>query len=57
MLKEQLRVRRAELGEDDLEFPFNKVIDEFWDYDEEDRAKAVAISHTFLRKKNPAPGD
>ncbi|MEX0321556.1 MAG: sulfatase [Puniceicoccaceae bacterium] len=50
-LKEQLRTRRAELGEDDARFPFNKVIDDFWDYDEEDRARAIEISKQFLSSR------
>ncbi|MDZ8117825.1 sulfatase family protein [Pontiella agarivorans] len=46
-LKEQLKERRAELGEDDPEFPINKVINEFWAYDDESRAKAIKISNHY----------
>ena len=34
-------------GEDDPNFVFNKVIDEFWDYDGEAKAKAIEISHSY----------
>lgn len=46
-LKEELKQRRAELGEDDPKFPFNRVINEFWDYDQADQAKAIDISHRY----------
>lgn len=51
-LKKQLKARRAELGEDDPKFAFNRVIDEFWDYDEADRAKAITISHEMRERKS-----
>jgi arylsulfatase A-like enzyme len=44
-MKKDLKVRRTELGEDHPDIPFNKVIDEFWDYGPEEKAKAVALSH------------
>jgi len=50
-LKQQLKDRRAELGEDAPTFKYNQVIDEFWDYDEADRAKAIEISHAMRMKK------
>ncbi len=50
-LKKQLKERRSELGEDDPEFAFNKVIDEFWEYDDESRAKAIEISNDYLTKR------
>jgi arylsulfatase A-like enzyme len=50
-LKKQLKQRRAELGEDNPKFPFNQVIDEFWDYDDEAKAKAIEISHQYLKPK------
>ncbi|VGO20415.1 sulfatase family protein [Pontiella sulfatireligans] len=50
-LKKQLKERRTELGEDDPKFAFNKVIDEFWDYDAADRARAIEISHQYLESK------
>ena len=69
-LKKQLKTRRAELGEDDPEIPFNRVIDEFWDYGPQQHARAVEISNQYLtskkdenaerfgkRKKQKAKGD
>ncbi|VGO12479.1 Arylsulfatase [Pontiella desulfatans] len=50
-LKEQLKARRAELGEDDPKFALNQVIDEYWNYDNEARAKAIKISHAMRAKK------
>lgn len=50
-LKEQLRKRRAELGEDDPKFPFNKVIEDYWDYDEDDYRRAIEISHAYLARQ------
>jgi len=50
-LKQQLKTRRAELGEDDPKFSVNKVIDDFWDYDAEDRARAIKISNEYLATK------
>ena len=44
-LKGQLKELRAKYKEDDPKFKFNKVINEFWDYDEEDYKKAIEISH------------
>ena len=44
-LKDQLKAMRAENGEDDPKFPCNQVIEAYWDYDDEDRARAVAISN------------
>jgi arylsulfatase A-like enzyme len=51
----ELRQRVRDTGED---FPAAEaVIQEFWDYDERDRAKAVEISHQYLRlKQKPASG-
>ena len=46
-LKGQLRQLRKNYGEDDPKYACNKVIDEFWDYDEDDRAKAVELSKTY----------
>jgi arylsulfatase A-like enzyme len=50
-LKVQLKDLRAEYKEDDPKFAFNKVIDEFWDYDDADYQKAVKISHDMANKK------
>lgn len=50
-LKKQLKARRAELGEDDPKFVLNRVIDEYWDYGEKERAKAIQISHAMRQAK------
>jgi len=49
-LKTQLKDMRAKNGEDDPKFACNKVIEDFWDYDDEDRAKAIAISNRLGAK-------
>ena len=48
-LKKQLKQLRKEYGEDNPKFPFNKVIDEYWDYDENAKQKAIKISHEYLK--------
>lgn len=48
-LKKDLKIRRTELDEDGPEIPFNKVIDEYWNYGPEQHAKAVGISN-YQRK-------
>lgn len=58
-LKQQLKERRAELGEDDPKFSFNKVIEDYWDYDDEDRAKAKVIAQKMYQdylEHPPVPG-
>ena len=50
-LKQQLKTLRSRYGEDDPKFAFNKVIDEFWDYDESARLKAIEISHAYRKSK------
>ncbi len=49
--KQQLKRLRSELGEDDPKFPFNQVIEDFWDYDSEDRTRAIEISHAFAQSR------
>ncbi len=49
-LKGQLKDLRATYREDDAAFPFNKVIEEYWDYDAEDRARAEQISHDAAKR-------
>jgi len=45
-MKEQLADVRRKIKDTDEKFPaMKKVIDEFWDYDDEARAKAIEISH------------
>lgn len=51
-LKKQLAQRRRVIGDTDEAFPAIKaVVDEFWDYDQADRDRAVEISHAFLEQK------
>ena len=50
-LKQQLKILRSRYGEDDPKFAFNKVIEEFWDYDESARLKAIEISHAYRKSK------
>ncbi len=51
-LKEELRKRRAQIGDDDADFPeMRRIIEEFWDYDEADRARAVEISHEYVERE------
>lgn len=44
-LKEQLKALRKQYQEEGPQFGFNAVIDEFWDYSEEDYRKAIQISN------------
>jgi len=56
-LKKQLAARRKEIGDTEAKFPEIKaIVDEFWDYDEAARKKAIAISNAIAAKKNqPKP--
>ncbi|TWT84094.1 Arylsulfatase [Planctomycetes bacterium CA13] len=56
-LKEQLKERRAELGEDDPKFPFNNVINKYWDYGPAEREQAVEISHRYLETADKSRAD
>ena len=49
-LKEQLRDLRSEYKVDGPEFAYNKAIEDFWEYDEDDRARAMELSHEVLEK-------
>jgi arylsulfatase A-like enzyme len=51
-LKQQLKTLRSRYGEDDPKFAFNKVIDEFWDYDEAARLKAIEISSAYRKSRD-----
>lgn len=46
-LKDQLKQLRAKYKDDDPKEEVNKVIDEFWDYSEEDYKKAIEISQNY----------
>lgn len=55
-IREELKARfakmRQTIGDDGSHYPkCEAVVQEFWDYDEVDRAKAVEISHTFRQKR------
>jgi arylsulfatase A-like enzyme len=48
LLKTQLAERRTQVGDNGRDFPdVESVVQEFWNYDDAARAKAVAISHAF----------
>jgi arylsulfatase A-like enzyme len=49
-LKAELKSLRKQYGEDDPKYACNKVIAEFWDYDDAARQKAIKVSHTFLKE-------
>ncbi len=51
-LKAQLAETRKRVGDDGSHFPAaEKVLQEFWDYDEKDRKKAVMISGEFKKRR------
>ena len=51
-LKAQFAQLRRNVGDDGSHFPAcEAVVQEFWDYDEKDRAKAIQISHEFKQRR------
>ncbi|MGJ8723874.1 MAG: sulfatase family protein [Roseibacillus sp.] len=55
-IRDQLKVELAELrlkvGDDGSHFPkCEAVVQEFWDYDAADQAKAIEISHAFKKRR------
>jgi len=51
-MKQQLGDVRRTVKDTDEEFPeMRAVIEEFWDYDAEDRAKAIQISHDYAARE------
>lgn len=51
-LKKQLATLRTRVGDDGSHYPkCEAVVQEFWNYDEADRAKAREISHRYLRRR------
>ncbi|MEM7397156.1 MAG: sulfatase/phosphatase domain-containing protein, partial [Verrucomicrobiota bacterium] len=61
-LKQQLADLRKSIGDDGSHYPAcEKVVQEFWDYDDADREKAVKIAEAFkvrreaMLNKNKAP--
>ena len=51
-LKKQFAKLRKAIGDDGSHYPkCEKIVQEFWDYDESDRKKAIAISHQFRQSR------
>ena len=51
-LKAQFAQMRKDIGDTDSHYPkCEAVVQKFWDYDEEDRAKAIEISHEFKARR------
>ncbi|RMF41674.1 MAG: DUF4976 domain-containing protein [Planctomycetota bacterium] len=51
-LKQRLADLRLRVGDDGSHYPqCEAVVQEFWDYDEADRAKAIEISHAFKARR------
>jgi arylsulfatase A-like enzyme len=51
-LKRRLALTRARVGDDGSHFPAcEKVVQEFWDYDDADRARAAEISHAYRARR------
>jgi N-acetylglucosamine-6-sulfatase len=51
-LKSQLAQLRLDIGDDGSHYPeCEKVVQEFWDYDQADRNKAIEISGAFRRSR------
>ncbi len=51
-LKEQFAKMRKAIGDDGSHYPeCEKVVQEFWDYDEDDRKKAIEISSEFRQRR------
>ena len=51
-LKKQLAETRQRVGDDGSHFPAaERVVQEFWDYDEKDREKAKMISHAYRERR------
>lgn len=51
-LKKQLAETRRRVGDDGSHFPAaERVVQEFWDYDEADQKKAIMISHEYKKRR------
>ena len=51
-LKKRLAALRKRVGDNGEDFPkTEKVVQEFWDYDRDDREKARKISGEFLKRR------
>lgn len=54
-LKSRLAKLRQRVGDTGEDYPeVEAIINEFWDYDDADRAKATAISHQYLQSRQNA---
>lgn len=49
-LKDQLKELRSEYKVDGPEFAYNKVIEDFWEYDEDDRNRAIELSNQVVEQ-------
>lgn len=53
--KDRLAKLRKRIGDTGEDYPeVEAIIREFWDYDDDDRAKAVAISRQYLLSREQA---
>ena len=51
-LKEQFAELRKEIADDGSHYPkCEKVVQEFWDYDADDKAKAITLSNEFRERR------
>jgi N-acetylglucosamine-6-sulfatase len=51
-LKQQFAALRKHVGDDGSHYPeCEKVVQDFWDYDDKDRAEAVRVSHEFRQRR------
>jgi hypothetical protein len=51
-LKGRLRDLRRQVGDTDEEFPeIRRIVEEFWEYDAEDRERAVQLSHEYAERQ------
>ena len=51
-LKQKFASLRVEIGDDGSHYPkCESVVREFWDYDDDDKAKAIEISHQFKKRR------
>jgi N-acetylglucosamine-6-sulfatase len=51
-LKAKFAKLRKDIGDDGSHYPATeRIVQEFWDYDEVDKQKAIQISHQFLKTR------
>jgi arylsulfatase A-like enzyme len=51
-LKKQFAQLRKDVGDDGSHYPkCEEIVQEFWDYDDTDRQKAIELSHAFLARR------